>query len=858
VPDPRWDAVKDIFERVHDAAPGERAAALDAACGGDAGLKQEVLSLLHWDSAADGFLEGDPLLAMAADDDADADADADETPGGEAMVGRTIGHYRVTGKIAQGGMGAVYRAVRADEAFEKTVALKVIKRGMDTDQVVARFEQERRALASLDHPNIARLIDGGSTDDGRPYFVMEYVDGTPIDRYCDEQMQSIDERIRLFREVAGAVAHAHRNLIVHRDLKPDNILVGRDGAPKLLDFGIAKLLIDQARASETILNPMTPEYASPEQRRHQPVTTATDVYSLGVTLFRILAGRPPVTRDSVIPGVDVDDDPEPPQASAAAVSGDEATNTAIAQRRRTTPRQLRRRLEGDLDNVVLKALRADPNRRYASVDQFSDDLQRHLDGLPVLARADTLWYRTGKFVRRHRGTVAMAAIAGLLALVGVAGIAWQARVAARERTQAQMQATRAQRVSTLMGELLQSPDPLKSGRDVRVVDVLEEASRRVDRELTSDPPVRAALLVAIGRTFLSIGLIDRAEDHVRRALDLRLREPDVAPEDLAGTYANLGAIIRTRGDLTGAEPPMRRAIDLYREAHGPEHAEIASVMNDLGGLLQERGELDAAERMQRDSLAMRRKLLGDRNRDVADSLNDLGVVLGTRGDFAAAEPLHREALAIARDVEGPRHPDVASTMMTLAFVTEMNGHPDEAEGLYREALDIRREVLGPTHPDTAWTMYSYAAFMRARGDYQKALPLLRELLTLRGRALPDSHRIVGSALYELGRVLQATGDARGAEGALRDCLAVRRAALGPEHWMVRSAESSLGETLDALARPREAESLLVAAFEALDRTLGHGHPTTVDALERVIRHYERAKNPREADRFKARRPATSK
>ncbi len=435
--DDLWPRVKAIFDAVKDLPLSARPAAVEAAARGNLPLQREVESLLAFDVDDDGFLEQPPVVLLG---------DQPELP--DRMVGQTIGPYRITGLVGQGGMGTVYRAVRADAAYEKTVAVKLISRGT-TPGGVEQFKQERQALAALDHPHIARLLDGGETDEGRPYFIMELVEGVPLDAFCDARRLSIDERLTLFRSVCGAVQFAHEHLIVHRDLKPDNILVLDDGTPKLLDFGIARLLHETGGQSGTGepagAGPMTPEFASPEQVTGGAVTTATDVYSLGVVLYRLLSGRRPYhvggTGATSFARMVSWTAPLPP-STASAEAGVAARSSvsslgAVCAARRTTPRALRRRLAGDLDAIVERAMQKKPEDRYRSVEQLSADIQRHLDGLPIVAGPDRVSYRAGKFIARHRVGMAAAALAAVALVAGVASIAWQVRVATRERARAE-------------------------------------------------------------------------------------------------------------------------------------------------------------------------------------------------------------------------------------------------------------------------------------------------------------------------------------------------------------------------------------------------------------------------------------
>jgi serine/threonine protein kinase len=441
-----WPKVKELFSEAVKLDPQERIPFLNQACAADENLRSEVLGLLSAHDSSGDFIQH-PALVDVGFMVNDVSTDTNHS----AVTGQHIGTYEIIRELGRGGMGAVYLASRADESFDKQVALKLIKRGMDSDAIIKRFVMERQILANLDHPNIARMIDGGTTEDGLPYFVLEYIEGTTITRYCDEHKLNTLERLKLFLQVCAAVQFAHQNLIVHRDLKPSNIIVTKDGTPKLLDFGIAKLLsVDSALVeTETIGRLFTPEYASPEQLRGLPITTTSDVYSLGVVLYELLSGHRPFSLASRSPEeiARMITASEPLKPSVV-ITRHEATPHTDDGHRSITPEgisrtregnvdKLRRRLEGDLDNILLKALRKEPERRYASVQDLSADLQRHLTGLPVLAREDTFAYRAGKFIQRNKVSVAAAAVVAITLITATGVTSWQATVAKRERAKAE-------------------------------------------------------------------------------------------------------------------------------------------------------------------------------------------------------------------------------------------------------------------------------------------------------------------------------------------------------------------------------------------------------------------------------------
>ena len=766
-------------------------------------------------------------------------------------------------------MGAVYLGARDDDEFKKRVAIKLLKRGTETDDVIARFRTERQILASVDHPNIGRLIDGGATEDGLPYFIMEYIEGQSIDQYCDSHRLSTTGRLKLFRKVCGAVHFAHQNLIVHRDLKPKNILVTAQGEPKLLDFGIAKLLNPdmaavslQATVAGVLL--MTPQYASPEQVRGEPITTASDIYSLGVILYELLTGHFPyqIKAKAMHEIVKVISEQEPTRPSTAITRVEKPPTqeepgkpATTSYAREGSSEKLRRRLSGDLDNIVLMAMRKEPERRYKSVDELSEDIRRHLEGLPVIAREDTFGYRAQKFVLRHKGTVAAAALVVISLAVAAVVSTWQAGVAAEERDRARVAAEKAEQINLFVQEMLASADPSdpdKGGRDVTVAEVLDRAAARVKTELDSQPEVQTSIQQTIGLTYMGLGLYAEAEEQLGGAYDtLRQTLGDDHP-DTALSLHNLASLEALKGELDRAETMFRDVLEIQRETLGSRDPKLASTLSGLASVIRAKGDFDDAEGFQREALGIRREAFGKYHWDVANSLNNLGVTLGTRGDFAAAEPLHREALEILRRVRGPDDPTTAAVMAALGFDLDNQGEYEEAEELYRESLAIRTRVLGEEHPDAAWSKYNYASFLHLRGNYEQSERLSRQILELRGTTLPDSHAIIGATLLMLGQNLMAMGNAAEAEPWIRESIAVRRRVLAADHWMIASAKSSLGECLTKLGRFGDAEPLLLSSADTLEEKLGENHARTLQALEAIGKLYEAWQKPDKAAPYRAR------
>ncbi len=787
----RWQQVKRIVADSAERSAEELPVWLDEACGGDQELKHEVESLLAYEDDLEDFSADSPGRQMLAgafggttlDGGAPGGIAVDgvTAPDGEDAIGRRIGPYRLRGLLGRGGMGAVYLAER-EEGFEQQVALKLTHAGFDSRETIRRFHRERQILARLEHPTIARLLDGGTGDDGRPYFAMELVDGEPIDRYCDRHRLPVRQRLELLLPICEALEFAHRNLVVHRDLKPSNILVTADGAPKLLDFGIAKLLGTELEATRAATRagsqPMTLHYASPEQLEGLPISTASDVYSLGVVLYRLLTGRLPLGLESLtlaqVARAVCEDEPRPP--SEAVLAEETAgfgkrrrtlTPAAVAEERGADPASLKRRLSGDVDAIIAKALRKEPARRYASVEQLAADLRRHLDGLPVLARRGTLTYRAGKFVRRHRWGVATAA--AVLALI----LAFAATLA-RQLERTELERDRAARVSDFMVGLFRAAEPDRAGGEPSVRDLVDAGRRRLETELAQDPEQRAALLGTLGQVYWRLGHYAAARESLEASL----------------------AALSEHGDHSGA----------------------ARALNDLAAVAYERGEHQRAERLYRQSIAMRQRLgLDDQ---LLKPRNNLAAILVLRGELDEAAVIYRQSLAERRAALGARHPNVATSLRSLANALYFGGDFNAAEPLLLEALDIRREAFGPDAPAVATVLASLGRLAHARGELDAAGARYAEALDVRRRRLGDFHLHVAALEVDLAALLIELGEVDTAGVLLSRAIGVLYAAKPEDDWHRAAAESVYGAYLAARGRFAEAETCLAGAADTLERVRG--------------------------------------
>ena len=750
-----WSRIRTLFDAALEHPPSERASFLEQSCPDDPALRAEVASLLdaHEHAEATGAFESPFQIENQGGEGADPNgmmSSPDESD-------RRIGPYRLVRQLGRGGMGTVYLAERVDGQFRQTVALKLIRWGLDTDDALARFASERQILADLDHPNIARLYDGGVTDDGRPYFAMEYVEGESITDYCDRYRFSIAQRLDLFRTVCRAVQHAHRNLIVHRDLKPSNILVteedddGTGGAQiKLLDFGIAKLLAEDALdttldlpRTRTGQQALTPEYAAPEQLKGEAITTATDVYQLGVLLYELLTGRRPhrsTTRlRHEVPQMVLEEAPVAPSMAVGRTQerqGDDTTESvtpeAVAGARSTDPAELRRTLAGDLDVICLKALKKSPERRYADVDALADDLERHVTGRPVQARPDSWAYRIGKFVRRHRFGVG-AVLLIFLSLVGGTGVAlWQARVADQQRQRAEQRLTDVRELAgSFLFEFHDAIDELPGSTPARelVVKRAQEYLSRLSQQARNDPSLQLDLATAYGKlgdvqgnpTNANLGRTQAALASYRTGLDF---VRDVLTHDStyaearsvqANLYEKLGDVQATTGALAAAEESKRRSVRVYRDrartdtAGRAEQSEYAVALIKLGDLLgnpnfQNRGQHDDALAQYRKAEPILARLYAA-DSSATNTMRLYGLIyerIGTihdvQGRTDAALQAYRRSLSI-RERYADANPSNTDAIRDLAVAHEKMGHMlvqqgglDTARRRYEESLDLFRQL----------------------------------------------------------------------------------------------------------------------------------------------------------------------
>ncbi len=879
----RWQRLQALFEEALEQPPETRTEWIARAAGSDSALRTDLEELVAADSSVIDQAVAGAARRLLGDTPATTEA---------SLADRRFGPYRIVRELGRGGMGRVFLAERDDAQYRGQVAIKLLPNTASAG-LQQRFRTERQLQADLQHPGIARLLDAGTSDEGEPYLVLEFVDGQPIDVYCRGHRLPVAARLRLVAELCDAVQFAHRNLVVHRDIKASNVLVTADGAPKLLDFGIAKL-IDPDRVVALALHQtaelsriLTLEAASPEQLRGEPATTATDVYALGALLYRLLTGRgahsaattDPVTLSREIL---VSEPQRPSLAVLAPLPGDgdasesdaAGTDTInFSAQLRTTPEKLSRALCGDLDTILLKALRKEPARRYASAAELADDLGRHLQRRPVLARGDSAGYLVRRFLARHSRAVSGVAVAAV-AMIGLA--AFYTAELASERDRAQREAQRAEAVSVFLTDLFESTTPERSlGEWVSAGELLDLGAARIEQNLASEPAVQAALMRVIGSAYVGLGLLDPATDLLERALAVRENLGGPADALLGDVLHALGQSRTTQGRFEEAEALLLRAMATRRALRGDVHRDIAETHLAFAALHMSRLALDEGEthieaadavlaalpspepevvisarlwraRLEqlrgrfdesiagfREALELRTATAGADHPATLSVSSSLAQALTNAARFDEAEEINRELLEARRRVLPAGHPAIAVTLSSLATTLKSQGRSAEAEPLESEALAIHRAAHRGDHPEITVALNNLANLRHDLGDLDGALVLHQESLAMNRRQHGDDHPILANNYTNLAALEFDRGNYAEALALYRRTLALDRAAFGDEHPFVSHDMHGVGNALLRLDRLEEAETTLREALALSSSSPGPEHPQTAQ-LERDL------------------------
>ncbi len=898
----RWTRLQRIFNEAVEAPVAERASILSVGCGTDAELRREVEEMLALDAGSEDVLRH--AIGGAVTDAVHGEHNR--------LIGTVIGSYRIKGVLGYGGMGTVYDAERADDTFRQRVAVKLVQQMAVHPQLRARLRAERQILANLDHPYIARLIDGGELPNGTPYLVIEYVHGVSIDEYCDKHKLGVHERLELFEKVCAAVDYAHRNLVVHRDLKPANILVTEDGTPKLLDFGIAKLLNpDPAWATVAAVTRvqdrlLTPEHASPEQVLGRTITTASDVYALGVLLYELLCGRSPYALKNSTPlaleRAICNEDPTKPsgmfrKAPPGVTAEDGFDPRQVAQLRGVGHEKLARQLSGDIDEIILKAMRKEPEQRYATAGQLADELRRHRAGDAVLARQGVRRYRVAKFLRRNAVPVAMAGVV-MVSLMTFATFMWlKTQELQVQRDVAEQEKEWAEETSSLLVNIFKAADPYETnGDDITATQLLDKAAgEMMDRQKDPmmAPEVRARMLDSIGFAQQRYGGRNKNKSIplLEEALEIR-RSTGAPSEDIATNLLNLGDALRSSGSTDSAATMYDEALRMYTDLFGSKHERVAMVLVSQARLeQQQRGNPSRAKRLLLEAREIFRNQLGSTHQEVGSTLSDLASVAIWQDDWTLAEQYQKEALEIYKLRHSHSHPDYATAVGALGQIQVQRKNFIEAEKNIDEAHRVLERAFGPDNARVADALDTKSKLLEQQEKYELALaPEEEALATLRriqmgsstkagyfedslgflkyklGRlteaeehmhsalaiyagAVPPDHPYIASSQHTLGEILLAQGDAAAALEALRVAIDICVRKYGDQHWRTARSRSALGEAMDQLGYVDDAKELLTQSHAVMRDKLGKGDTTTQAARNRLTSFLRKRGLEREAARL---------
>ena len=840
-----------VFEGALLLPPEQRVGYVKAVCGSDPVLQERVLVLLNAHEEGDGPLDA-PAVAPPKST-IQISLPPSEKPGDR------IGAYKILQLIGEGGCGLVYMAEQ-EQPVRRRVALKVIKMGMDTRNVIARFEAERQALALMDHPNIARVFDAGATATGRPFFVMELVRGIKITDYCDQNNLSTTQRLNLFTQVCLAIQHAHQKGIIHRDIKPSNILVTlHDGVPmpKVIDFGIAKAT-DQRLTEKTVFTQFeqfigTPAYMSPEQAELSglDIDTRSDIYSLGVLLYELLTGRTPFDpKQLMAAGLDamrrVIREQEPQRPSTRLSTMVDADLSTVARQRHAAAPKLIHLLKRDLDWIVMKALEKDRTRRYDTAGGFANDIQRYLSSEPIVARPPSHFYRFQKLVRRNRLAFAAAAAVALAVLAGLVISTWMFARERQARRLADSEARRSQQVAQLLEDMLKGVGPsVALGRDTTLLkEILDRAVERVAKDLQDQPDVQAEICNTIGEVYRAIGQFNKAEEFHRSARSLQGKTSAGLRSDVATSLTDLALVLRDQGKFAEAESLLREALDIRKKVHSEDDPNVAKSLNNLALVLRSQGKLTEAEDLHLEALGMQKRLHnGIENMEIATTLNNLALTLRDEGKLPDANADLREALRVERKLLQKEDPAIGITLDNLGFTLREEGNLDDAKTLELQALAIEEKSFGNENKDVATARHDLALVLAAHGNNAGAEPMLREALEVRRKVLGDDHPEVATSLNYLALVLRGEKRLAEAETNALAALAIRKKVFGETNLPVATSLNTLGlvfrdqaNLLHDRGKLEGAEKLFREALAMQKQVLGvlgDNHPSVASSLNNL-------------------------
>lgn len=827
----QWGRIDTLFEKVLQNPPGKRYRFLNEMCRDDTALFNELKKLLEIHDEASLIL-GDsvtefisPIIAGLADAPV-KNLDTQDSDYTDLPPGKTIGMYKISEKIDRGGMGDIYLVYRTDQLYDHPVALKVMRGRINQHDRLRQFEAERKILASLDHPNIARLYDGGISDEGQPYFVMEYVEGEPLDQYCAKQKCTIAEKIQLFLKICLAVGYAHQNLVVHRDLKPSNILVKANGTVKLLDFGIAKFLSEETSGGnpEKSDHFLSLAYASPEQLASENLTTTSDVFSLGVIFYKLLTGsypfpsRTPLKRN--LPDLEI---PALPSESILNNTDYQTADQPIASKK------ISKMLAGDLDAIAIKALKNNPAERYQSTEQLIEDIRRYEQKMPVLAVPGTTGYRLKKFIYRRAAGFTTSVIALFLLAAFTITLIFQQSETLKERNIALIERDKAAEIATFLEELLASADPsygTERTDTLRIRDLLQSGTERVRRELDGQPSIQAQLMNVLGNVYSNLGNYDESRPLLEQALQIRASLHASDHPDIAESLNSLGSMLHKSGEYDTAAEHAKRALDMRLRLFGPLHEDVAKSYTTLANVKNTTGNYDEAETLYRESLSINTQLNHKPTKSRAISTANLATILQRKGNLDEAEAFHREALNMYHVVLSKDHPLIATSSNNLSLLLTERGFFDEALPFARNAFEMRQSLYGEQHPQSLSSMNNLASILADLGDLENAEKLYIRSLELRKMQHGEMSMPVAVGYNNLASLLRNDGRYNDATPLFKKATEIAVSVLGLDHSNVGILTSNLAGSLRLEGKLAEANQHYTSALSLLQETLSDDHPST--------------------------------
>jgi len=864
-----WNQVERIVDTALTMDSSQRGSYIEECCKGDSELKTQVITLLESIEKAktSDFLEDDRKYS-----EFEADLHNLHKPAGDSLIGHEIDVYKITGLIGHGGMGSVYTAQRSDELYEKHVAIKILPRGMDTPANITRFRREQQILAKLNHPNISRLLDGGITENGLPYLVMEYVDGIPLHEYCDTHQLTLDKRIVLFKSVCRAVRHAHSNTVIHRDLKPSNILVTKDGTAKVLDFGIAKLLEPDNSESPTFKTRtgsriFTLAFAAPEQIKGVNVTTATDTYGLGLLLYELLAGIHPFELEnknlSEIENLILNQTPSRPSSKLDALPSEKQKR--IAQKHNTTPSNLIQLLKGDLDAIIMKALRKEPEARYRSAEQLLEDLNRREQNLPIIAREDTVRYNISKFVRRHKTGISVA-VGFLLLIISFAGIyTWRIT---QERDQARFEAERAEQVKEFMLGIFDETNPELAGdaiKDLSAKQLLSSGIAKIEQELSDQPKMYVELMASIGSALTNLDAFgegeralnkalekssefygqnslktaniygklavlknsarntDMAISHIKKAIGIIKEQSESNEQDLANKYSTFGFSKALQSKYDTARTLFLKAESLYVASGNGNTVSRFTNLDDLAEVQARLDDYDLAEKNFINALQFFKKYYSRPHYNIAETKATLGNLYHRMGAYKKADSLLQEALELQTDLLGPENSTIASTHQTLALNYRLLGNYDNAFHHIKKAIEINKKIHGEQSYTYAQSLTNLALFHSETKNYDQALSIFERSIKIKETILDKNHTSLAIAYYNYADILKKIGRLQKAKTLFEKVLEIDKINYGENHSDIAIDLNKLASVLTKMGNYSKADSLFKQAQRIYSETLPKDH-----------------------------------